>query len=319
MWKTIFRRILIMIPELIILSLIVFILAKAMPGDPFTGSINPRSNPAQIHHLMQVNGLYDPWYQQYWNWVVHLFHGDLGTSYEYQEPVTTLLMQRGANTLWLGIFIVIMMYVIGLPLGIYAGRHENKLPDHIIRAYTYITMAIPLFVVLVIGIWIFAYGLNLFPTSGSISPTANGFWPSVFSRFYHIALPGMLVALFSTVNIVQYLRSEVIDAKHSDYVKTARAKGVPMKEIYRHHIFRNSLLPIAAFAGYSITGVLDGQIFAEMIFSYPGMGLLFLNAINYRDYTVITVLVLIFGFLNLMGTLLSDIILAVVDPRVRVE
>ncbi|WDF83704.1 ABC transporter permease [Lacticaseibacillus pabuli] len=319
MWKTILRRVLIMIPELIILSILVFLLAKLMPGDPFTGSINPRLGQAQIHHLMRINGLYDPWYQQYWNWVVHLFHGNLGTSYEYHEPVIDLIKQRGANTLYLAVFTMVLTYVIGLPLGIYAGKHEGKLQDTLVQIYTYVTMAIPYFVVLVVGIWIFGYGLNLFPTAGSVSPQANGFGPTLLSRIGHILLPGLLGALFGTVNIVQYLRSEVIDSKHSEYVRTIRAKGVPMPAIYRHHIFRNSLLPIAAFAGYSITGLLGGSIFTEMVFSYPGMGLLFLNAINFRDYTVITALVLLYGFLNLLGTLLSDIVLSIVDPRIRVS
>ena len=94
MWKTILRRILIMIPEIILLSILVFLLAKMMPGDPFTGSINPRSSPSQIHHLMKLNGLYDPWYQQYWNWIVHLFHGNLGESYQYHEPVANLIGRR---------------------------------------------------------------------------------------------------------------------------------------------------------------------------------------------------------------------------------
>ncbi|WP_143807146.1 ABC transporter permease, partial [Oenococcus oeni] len=128
--------------------------------------------------------------------------------------------------------------------------------------------------------------------TGSVSPTANGTFATIGSRFYHMLLPGILGALFGTVNIVQYLRSEVVDAKSSDYVRTARAKGVPINDIYRHHIFRNSLLPIAAFAGYSITGLLNGAIFTESVFSYPGMGLLFVNSISYRDYTVITALVL---------------------------
>lgn len=268
MWKTILRRFLIMIPELIILSMLVFLLAKAMPGDPFLGSINPKSSPQQIHHLMQANGLYDPWYQQYWNWVVHLFHGDLGMSYEYKEPVVGLIQQRGLNTLWLALFTMIMTYMIALPLGVYAGKHEGKWQDNLVRVYTYVTMAIPFFVVLVLGIWIFGYLFNLFPTAGSISPTATGFG-TVISRLTHIILPGLLGALFGTVNIVQYLRSEVIDAKHSAYVKTAKSKGIPMKDIYRHHIFRNSLLPIAAFSGYSITGLLAGSIFTEMVFSYP--------------------------------------------------
>ena len=319
MWKTILRRFLIMIPEVIILSILVFLLAKAMPGDPFTGSINPKADPAQIKHLMRINGLYDPWYQQYWNWVVHLFHGNLGNSYQYQEPVTRLIAGRAGNTLWLALFTMILTYAFALPMGVYAGRHEGKLPDTIIRVYTYVTYCIPFFVILVLGIWIFGYVFGWFPTTGSISSDASSWLSTIGSRFYHILLPGLLGALFGTVNIVQYLRSEVIDAKHSDYVRTARSKGVPNKDIYRHHIFRNSLLPIAAFAGYSITGLLNGSILTETVFSYPGMGLLFVNSISYRDYTVITALVLIYGILNLIGTLLSDIILSIVDPRIRIQ
>ncbi|KAA8440325.1 ABC transporter permease [Weissella paramesenteroides] len=318
MWKTIFRRILIMIPEVILLSMLVFLLAKAMPGDPFTGSINPRASATQIEHLKQLNGLYDPWYQQYWNWVVHLFHGDLGQSYQYHEAVSNLIGERAINTLWLSLFTMVLTYLIALPLGLYAGKHEGKLPDTIIRVYTYVTYCIPFFVILVIGLWIFGYVLNWFPTTGSVSANAEGFG-TLGSRFFHILLPGLLGALFGTVNIVQYMRSEVIDAKHSDYVRTARSKGVPSKAIYRHHIFRNSLLPIAAFGGYSITGLLNGSIFTETIFSYPGMGMLFIDSISYRDYTVITALVLLFGILNLLGTLLSDIILSIVDPRIRIS
>ncbi|MFH5810622.1 ABC transporter permease [Companilactobacillus sp. FL22-1] len=319
MWKTILRRILIMIPEIIILSILVFLLAKAMPGDPFTGSINPKADPAQLHHLMKINGLYDPWYQQYWNWVVHLFHGNLGDSYQYQEPVARLIGDRAVNTLWLALFTTILTYCLALPMGLYAAKHEGKLPDTVIRIYTYVTYCIPFFVILVIGIWIFGYVLGWFPTTGSISSTANPGFASIGSRLYHILLPGLLGALFGTVNVVQYLRSEAIDAKGSDYVRTARSKGVPEKDIYRHHIFRNSLLPIAAFAGYSLTGLLNGSLFTETVFSYPGMGLLFINSISYRDYTVITALVLIYGILNLLGTLLSDIILSLVDPRIRIQ
>ena len=213
---------------------------------------------------------------------------------------------------------MVLTYLIALPLGLYAGKHEGKLPDTIIRVYTYVTYCIPFFVILVIGLWIFGYVLNWFPTTGSVSANAEGVG-TLGSRFFHILLPGLLGALFGTVNIVQYMRSEVIDAKHSDYVRTARSKGVPSKAIYRHHIFRNSLLPIAAFGGYSITGLLNGSIFTETIFSYPGMGMLFIDSISYRDYTVITALVLLFGILNLLGTLLSDIILSIVDPRIQIS
>ena len=156
-------------------------------------------------------------------------------------------------------------------------------------------------------------------TSGSVSVGVSGTGAFILSRIHHMILPAVLMALLSTTSTVQYLRSEIIDSKTQDYVKTARAKGVPEKTVFNRHILRNSLLPIAAFAGYSITGLLGGSVFVETVFSYPGMGQLFINSITNRDYSVITVLVLLFGLLNLIGTLLSDIILSIVDPRVRIE
>jgi oligopeptide ABC transporter, permease protein appB len=115
------------------------------------------------------------------------------------------------------------------------------------------------------------------------------------------------------------LRNEVIDAKGLEYVKTARSKGVPENKVYSRHIFRNSILPIAAFFGYTITGLLSGSVFIELIFNYPGMGRLFISSITTRDYSVVTALILLYGFLTLVGSLLSDIILSIVDPRIRIE
>lgn len=319
MWKTIFRRLLILIPEVILLSIIVFALAKLMPGDPFTGSIDPRKSPAQIHHLKVLAGLYEPWYQQYWMWIVHLFHGSLGMSYQFHEPVTQLIWDRAINTIWLSLFTTVLIYGIGLPVGLYAGRHHGSKIDRLIGFYTWFTFAVPFFVLLVLGLWIFGYILGWFPTAGSISPTATPGISAVFSRLQHILLPGLISALTSLVGIVQYLRSEVIDAQQSDYVRTARSKGVPVHDVFRHHIFRNSLLPVTATAGYQITGLLGGSVFTEMIFSYPGMGQLFVNSVTGRDYTVMTALILLYGILAMVGTLLSDIIMAAVDPRIRIE
>lgn len=132
-------------------------------------------------------------------------------------------------------------------------------------------------------------------------------------------LPAITAAVLRTTGTIQYLRNEVIDAKTQDYVKTARSKGVPIKKVYTHHIFRNSLLPIAAFFGFTITGLLSGSVFIETIFSYSGMGELFITSITSRDYSVMNALVLLFGVLTLFGSLLSDIIMAFVDPRIRIE
>jgi len=132
-------------------------------------------------------------------------------------------------------------------------------------------------------------------------------------------MPATCIAIISSVGTIQYLRNEVIDAKTQDYVKTAKSKGVPMRKIYTHHIFRNSLLPIAAFFGFQISGLLGGSVIAESIFNYQGMGKFFLEAIGSRDYSVAIALILIYGFLFLLGSLLSDITMSIVDPRIRIE
>lgn len=319
MWKTILRRILVMIPEIILLSILIFILAKLMPGDPFTGMITPQTSATQIEQLRIKAGVYDPWYIQYWHWIVRMFHGDLGVSYQFKTPVSTLIVSRMWNTLWLSLITVILSYLLAIPLGLTAGRYENTKLDKFIMFYTFVAYAIPAFVFYLLGVWLFGYKLGWFPTSGSVDVDVTGGLAYFLSRIQHMILPAILMALISVTSVVQYLRSEVIDNKNQDYVKTARAKGVPEKQIFTRHIFRNSLLPIAAFLGYSITGLLGGSIFVEQIFNYPGMGLLFMDSIMNRDYSVITALVLLYGILTLIGSLLSDIILSIVDPRVRIE
>ena len=132
-------------------------------------------------------------------------------------------------------------------------------------------------------------------------------------------LPALSYAFITTAGTIQYLRNEIIDAKTQDYVRTARAKGVPTKKVYTHHIFRNSLLPIAAFLGFQITGLLGGSIMIETVFGYPGMGKLFIESMLSNDYSVVTTLVLLYGLLTLTGSLLSDIIMMIIDPRVRID
>lgn len=319
MAKTIIRRLLIMIPELVILSILVFMLAKLMPGDPFTGLLTPQTSAEQIHQLKVQAGLYDPWYVQYWHWIVRMFHGDLGMSYQFRSPVASLIAERATNTLWLSLLTVILSYAIAIPLGVVAGRYENSKKDKLIQFYSFVVYAIPAFVFYLLGVYIFGYKLHWFPTSGSVSVNAEEGMSYLFSRIDHMILPAVLMALLSTTSIIQYLRSEIIDNTNQDFVKTARAKGVSERSVFWKHILRNSLLPIAAFFGYSITGLLGGSIFVETIFGYPGMGLLFMDSIGSRDYSVITALVMLYGALNLLGTLLSDIVLSIVDPRVRIE
>lgn len=320
MWKTIVRRVLIMIPQLFILSLLIFILAKQMPGDPFTGLITPETDPAVIEQLRQESGYYDPWYEQYWSWISNAAQGDFGQSYTYKKPVANIIGDRAMNTFLLALLSVIIVYAIAIPLGIIAGRYQDTFSDKVILLYSFISYAIPTFVLALIFVFVFGYRLMWFPTNGTVDIGVDpGTWDYIWSKFYHLLLPAITFAILGTTGIIQYLRTEIIDAKTMDYVKTARSKGIPMKKVYTRHIFRNSLLPIAAFLGFTITGLLSGSIFIEMVFAYPGMGMLFIDSIMVRDYSIITSLVMLYGFLALLGSLLSDIILSIVDPRIRIE
>ncbi|MDM5332489.1 ABC transporter permease [Ureibacillus composti] len=320
MWKTILRRLFIMIPQLFVLSILIFIMAKFMPGDPFTGMITPETDPTRIEELREKAGLNDPWYVQYGRWVGNALQGDFGKSYTFQRDVSDIIGERAINTFYLSFLSVFLLYLIAIPLGILAGRYQSSRLDKTIILYSFVTYAIPTFVLALVFLYFLGYQLHWFPTSGSVDiKYEEGTWGFFWSKFYHILLPAITYAILGTTGIIQYLRSEIIDTKAMDYVRTARSKGLPMRKIYTKHIFRNSLLPIAAFLGFTITGLLSGSIFIETIFGYPGMGQLFISSIASRDYSVITALVLLFGFLTLLGSLLSDIIMSIVDPRIRIE
>lgn len=320
MWKTILRRVLLMLPQIFILSVLAFLIAKMMPGDPFTGLITPETDPNTIEALRVKAGFYDPLPVQYWNWISKAFRGDFGKSYTYKYEVTKLIGERIGNTVWLSLLTLILTYLIALPLGMIAGRFQNSWADKAIVVYTFITYSIPVFVFALVLLWLFGYTLGWFPTRGSVdSDVVAGTLGYYINKFHHMILPAFTMAILSTTGTIQYLRTGVIDAKSQDYVRTARAKGVPENVVFNRHIFRNSILPIAAFLGYEFTGLIGGSVFIENIFSYPGMGNLFVTSITGRDYSVILALLLLFGTATLLGTLLSDIIMSIVDPRVRVQ
>lgn len=320
MWKMILRRTLLMIPQLIIVSIIVFVVAKLMPGDPFTGLITPSTPPEAIERLREAAGLNKPVYVQYINWVKNALQGDFGISFSYKLKVTEIIGQRIYNTFFLSLLSIILMYSIALPLGILSGRYNGSKLDKIVTVYNFVSYAIPTFILALLMVFVFGYKIKLFPTGGSVDITKTpGTFSYVINRIYHLLLPSITYAILASTVTIRYLRTEIIDAKLLDFVKTARAKGVPESVVYSKHIFRNSVLPIAAFLGYTIVSLFSGSIFIETIFNYPGMGQLFISSISTRDYSVITTLILFYGFLTLLGSLLSDIILMIVDPRIRIE
>lgn len=322
MWKFILRRILVMIPQLFLLSIIVFMMAKAMPGDALSGQEinNSRTSPAELERIREDMGLNDPWYQQYTRWASNAIQGDFGVSYTHKIPVMDVIEDRLWNTVYLAIVTLIFTYLLAIPLGIVSGRYSDTWLDKGVTGYSYLGFGTPIFIFALIMLFVFGFGLNWFPSGGSVDSNVDGgTFAYVISKINHLILPALSTALIATTSTIQYLRNEIIDNKIKDFVRTARSKGVPESKVYSRHILRNSFLPIAAFLGYEITGLIGGSVIIETIFSYPGLGQLFLSSVSLRDFSVVTAIVMMTGFATLLGTLLSDIILSAVDPRIRIE
>ena len=320
MIKFIIRRLIISLPQVILLSILVFFIGSLMPGDALSGLIDPTIPVEQIERLREQMGLNDPWYIQYKDWVVAMLQGDFGHSFFKQQPVLDVIGDRMLNTVWLGLFSTVLIYLIGLPLGLISGRWNDSLLDSAITGYTYLGFATPTFIFGLVMLLVFGYTLGWLPTGGSVGVGVTpGTLEYVISKFQHLVLPSFSIALIGLVGTVQYLRSGIIETKQKDFVTLARAKGVSEGKVYTKHIFRNSILPIAAFFRYEITSLLGGSLFIETIYGYPGMGRLFLESISIRDFSVANVLILVFGMLSILGALLSDIILSIVDPRIRIK
>lgn len=320
MLKFTIRRLIISLPQVILLSILVFFLGSLMPGDALSGLIDPTVPVEQIERLREQMGLNNPWYIQYRDWVFAMLQGDFGESFFKQQPVLDVIGDRMMNTVWLGLFSTVLIYLIGIPLGLVSGRWNDSLLDSAITGYTYLGFATPTFIFGLVVLLVFGYTLGWFPTGGSVGVGVTpGTLEYAISKFQHLILPSFSIALIGLVGTVQYLRSGIIETKQKDFVTLARAKGVSEGKVYTKHIFRNSILPIAAFFGYEITSLLGGSLFIETIYGYPGMGRLFLESISIRDFSVANVLILVFGMLAIIGALLSDIILSIVDPRIRIK
>jgi peptide/nickel transport system permease protein len=323
MWKMLLRRILILIPQLFAITILVFILATAMPGDALSGLIDPTLSPETIANQRVVLGLDDPLPVRYLEWISGIiFEGDFGRSFTHRRSVNDLIGERVFNTFWLSLVILILQYLIAIPLGILAGRFRGKPLDKAIMFYVFLAMSMPTLILGILMIFLFAFRLGWFPSSGSVNAivvAGGNTFEILINRLHHMVLPAMTGALLGTVGIILRLRANIIDRTHSEYVTMARSKGVPTGVIFRRHILRNSLVPVAATIGFAIAGLFMGILFIEMIFRYPGMGMLFFDSINTRDFAVVNALVLIISALTAVGMFISDVALMIVDPRIRIE
>ena len=320
MWQTMIRRFLIMIPQLIALSLLVVFLASLMPGDGLEGHYTDFMSQEEIDILREMWGLNDPWYIRYTRWVGNLLQGDFGRSQVHARPVWDIVGERLLNTFWLSLVSIFFVYLVSIPLGIVAGRWHDKLIDRAIVIYSFVTMAIPMIVFALIMLFFFGFRLRWFPVRGSVDPmVASGTFQYFLSRLHHLILPGITAGIMGGIGMVLLLRQRIIDFERSDFAMTARSKGVPTSKVYTRHVLKNAIIPIVGGFGFAIVGLFTGSIFYEMTFSYPGMGLLFIDSINRRDFPVLTILILFSGTLTVVGVFIGDLLLTIVDPRIRIR
>ncbi len=306
---------------LILISIVVFTLAKLMPGDSLSGEIDPNNtNPEYIAEMREKLGYNDPLPVQYFNWITGFVQGDFGKSTKYKRPVFDVIMEKIPNTLFLGIMSLIITYILAFMMGMYSGRKPYTLGDNAIAGINYIMLAIPSFVAAVFAIYFFAFNLNWFPFGGSVDILVEtGSAEYYLSRLHHVLLPALVLGAMSTASYTQFLRNDIIENSRKDFVRTARAKGTPIKKIYNVHILRNSIIPLVTFLGFDFAALIGGAIITETIFTYPGIGMLFLDSVNVRDYPTLMALTMLLSFLTLAGNLIADLLYGIVDPRIRLE
>lgn len=321
MYQYIIRRILIFIPMLLLLTMIVFGLAKAAPGDPFTGKVlDPNVDPEVFEQQREALGLNDPIHIQYLRWLGSVVQGDFGQSMYYNgRSVADLINERIFNTVYLGAFSLLITLIVAIPIGIYSARHQYSLLDYGATAFGFLGLAIPNFFFGLIAIYTLSINLGWFPAQGTVSNSGVSGFEELVDRLHHLVLPGLTLGLAGTATYMRYMRSEVLDVLGSDYIRTARAKGMTSRNVLYKHTLRNALIPIITLMGFEFGVLLSGAVITEQVFNYPGLGTLFIDAITNRDYPVIMAINLILGVAILVGNLLADIFYSVVDPRIRYD
>lgn len=310
-----------MVPLLFLISIVVFTLAKLMPGDALSGKIDPtNTNPAYIAEMREKLGYNDPLYVQYVRWLSGVIQGDFGDSFIHKMPVSQLMGHRLSNTIFLALLSLLITYLIAFAAGIYAGRRPYTLGDNLVMALNYIAYAIPSFFAAIVAIYIFAITLGWVPASGTISVGGGEGWlASLLDRLKHAILPAFCLGLVQTAQYTQFLRNDIIESSRKEYVRTARAKGTSESLVYNRHILRNSLIPIVTFLGIDIGLLLSGAVITEKIFVYPGVGSLFIDSVSNRDYSVVMTITMMLSVMTLIGNLIADLLYGIVDPRIRLE
>lgn len=306
------RRVLQALLVVWIVSVITFILSRLLPGEPARAILGLRATPVQIEAFRQARGYDEPLIVQYWMYVGRLAHGDLGFSYKLNETVAGLVAQRLPPTILLVGLAVLVAVILAVPLGMLQATRRNTPIDYALTGVSFIFYSMPSFWLGLLLITIFAVQLGMFPPGAP-----QGSFSDVLASPAGLVLPVMTLALVTLAEFSRYMRSSTMDNLTQDYVGTARAKGASQSRVLYRHVLRNSLIPIVTLLGLRLPAVLNGALITEGVFNYPGIGRLFWQATQSQDYDVLLGVTLIVAVGTVVGSLLADVIYAVLDPRIR--
>ncbi|GAB4527672.1 MAG: oligopeptide ABC transporter permease AppB [Anaerolineae bacterium] len=339
--RYILRRIVQSIPVFFAITLLSYTLILAAPGDPITFlMINPNMSPEIAESMRREMGLTDPPLVQYLYWLVGndwtridrdgdgvddaygtrrgILRGDFGESLQNREPVFDLIMSRIPATLTLTIPALILGYGLGITLGLLAAVNRKGWFDQFVRFISTIGNAIPSFWFGLLLIIIFSVQLELLPMSGMRDITKRNTF-DLWDRVSHMIMPVLVLSLGTIASISRFIRAEVLEVQEQDFIRTAHAKGLNNNAIWWRHTIRNALIPVATFLGPALSGLLGGAVIIESVFSWPGMGRLVVNAAVQRDYPLVMGAVVMGAVLYIIGLIISDVLYAWFDPRIRFD
>ena len=300
---------------LIGISIFIFILLHSVFPSPAIVVLGPKASPQAVAEWNAQNGYSDPVIVQYWHYMYALLHGNLGYSYKLNQTVAALFGERWARSLYLSGMGLLIAILIAIPLGIYQAVRRNTFGDQAATAVAFTTYAMPDFLLYLIAIQVFAISIPIFSFEASQSTSIL----TVIGDWREMALPILCIALLVLAGYSRYMRSSAMETLAQDYIKTARAKGLPERLVLVRHLLRNACLPMITLIGLSIPALLAGNVIAEYTFNYPGLGLLFFDSLSNEDYPVMIAYTLIAAVLTVLGNLLADIALTIADPRIRLS
>ena len=312
MTKAIAKKLLSILLTLFFVSALIFVVFQIIPGNPAEIILGTEADPAQILALEKELGLDKPIFERYIEWIVGLFRLDMGMSLKYQMPVADLFLKKLPVTLYLTLYSLILSLIIAIPLSIQVTLKSDKWYSSIITAITQLGISIPSFWLAFLLIYVFAVKLDIFPTL-SYNIMAGSFGQKLKNFF----LPSLAIAIPNIATIIRYMQAAILDEINKDYVRTARMKGLTLKEILYKHVLKNALIPVITVIGMSLTSSVGGSLIVENVFSLPGVGSLIVASISSRDFPLIQSVVVAVAFLVIFINFVIDILYGIIDPRIR--